>query len=303
LPFGVHRISSRHAKLSGTRRALVYAGFHETFCDLRAHGRSAFETVAGIVFMRFLGLGDSLTQGVGDPRPGRAGFAGELDGWVSHFADAVRLAGQPIDVRNLATAGARLGEVIAVQLPTARSEKADITSCFVGVNDLWDANLDFDEFGARFHMLFRELSAVSPIVITASIHDVFAPFPIRQPLREKLNRHVALMNDIIASAVDDYGLVLIDLAGRPEMFTSTVRSVDLLHPNRYGHQLLAVEVVNELHRHGHLLDVLAPVAKPIRRGTKDLAHIAWVTGYVRNNWGRWQAEIAASKAKANEGTK
>ena len=247
--------------------------------------------------MRFLALGDSLTQGVGDPRPGRAGFAGELDGWVSYFASTVRASGRTVDVQNLAVAGARLQHVLQLQLPHVTSDPIDIASCFIGVNDLWDANLDLDEFGDRFNRLFRDLKTRSEVVITASMHDVFAPFPVKAPLRAKLNRTIATMNEIIRKAVVEHDLVLVDLAARADMFTSAVRSVDRLHPNRYGHQLIAVEVVNELHASGQLVDVAAPDAAPARRGAADLAHIAWVTGYVRQNWKRWREEMAEAKAR------
>ncbi len=259
-------------------------------------GRRGSRPAASTDTLRFVGLGDSLTQGVGDPRPGRAGFAGELDGWVTYFADAVRASGRDTNVENYAVAGARIEHVVADQLPRALAAPADVMSCFIGINDLWIADLDLDEFGRQFHALFRDLAAHAPTVITASIHDVFAPFPVRTPLRAKLLDNIAAMNDAIASAVSDYNLVLIDLAGQPEMFTSAVRAVDRLHPNRYGHQLVAAEVVNELHRRGDFLNVTPPVAVPSRRGAADLAHIAWVTGYVKQNWKRWREEMAATKA-------
>ena len=249
--------------------------------------------------LRFVGLGDSLTQGVGDPRPGRAGFSGELDGWVSHFVAAVRSTGQPVDVLNLAVAGSRLHHVLEDQIPQLPPDPIDIVSCFIGINDLWYSDLDLDEFGERFNVLFRELSVRSPVVITASVHDVFAPLPVRAAVREKLSRTIASMNEIINGAVVDHGLVLVDLAGRSEMFTSAVRAVDRLHPNRYGHQLIAAEVVNQLHDRGHLLNTVPPFATPVRRGAPDLAHIAWVSGYVRRNWKRWRTEMAAAKAAAS----
>ena len=264
---------------------------------LPSPNRGRSEPTASGDALRFVGLGDSLTQGVGDPRPGRAGFAGQLDGWVSYFTSAVQASGQAVDVRNFALAGARIEHVVADQLPSALAEPSDVVSCFVGINDLWIADLDLDEFGARFDSLFRDLSSHAPVVITATIHDVFAPFPVRAPLREKLNGNVAAMNEIIKNAVAHYGLVLVDLADRPDMFTSAVRAVDRLHPNRYGHQLVAAEVVKQLHQRGHLLTVVAPTAAPVRRGTADLAHVAWVSGYVRQNWKRWRAEIDASKAR------
>ena len=261
-----------------------------------ASRREPLESPVAPAALRFVGLGDSLTQGVGDPRPGRAGFSGTLDGWVAHFASAVRASGQPIEVRNLAFAGARLAHVIDDQLGKALREPADVISCFIGINDLWDANLDLNEFGARFERLSRQLASRSPIVITASIHDVFAPFPLRAHVREKVNRNVAAMNDIIRQAVTDHGLVLIDVAGRPDMVTSSVKAVDFLHPNRYGHQLIAAEVVRQLHERGHLLDVEPTVAVQVRRGAQDLAHVAWVGGYVRRNWKRWREEMASSEA-------
>ena len=249
--------------------------------------------------LRIVGLGDSLTEGVGDPRRGRAGFARQLDGWLSYVAAAIRSSGQPVEVRNFATAGARLEHVVDHQLPLARMEPADIIACFIGINDLWDTNLDLDEFGQRFHSLFGELASKAPTVMTASIHDVFAPFPVRAPLRQKLQRTIATMNDVIGAAVIDHGLVLIDLAGRPELFTSAVRAVDRLHPNRYGHQLIAAEVIHRLHDRDRFLDVEPPVAVPVRRGTQDLAHIAWVSGYVRHNWKRWRAEMRDNRTSSD----
>jgi lysophospholipase L1-like esterase len=247
--------------------------------------------------MRFVGLGDSLTQGVGDPRSGRAGFAGELEGWVEHFATAVRAAGKRIDVENYALAGARIEQVIEQQLPHALNSAVaiDMISCVVGVNDLWDINLDISLFGQRFDALCRQLAEVAPVVITASIHDVFEPYPMRALLREKLAKNISLLNNEIRAAVHEHGLVLIDLANRSEMFSRSVLAVDMLHPNRYGHQLIAREVVEELHRADLLLNVMSPDPKPQRRGVRDLAHVAWVGGYVKENWSRWREEMEASR--------
>jgi lysophospholipase L1-like esterase len=281
--------------------------------------------------MRFVGLGDSLTQGVGDPKPGCAGFHGELEGWVEYFARAVRSTGVPVDVQNVAIAGARLEHVLDEQLAvvfgpaltvvgvtpatpaTGRAQgsdcpgeasraghsRADIVSCFIGVNDLWDINLDFDLFARRYNELFSALTKVSPIVLTCSIHDVFAPYPIRAPLRKRLTEHIKLMNEIINKASVDHSLVLVDLANRSDMFSRSVLAIDFLHPNRYGHQLIAAEVFHELHRRGLLENVEVPVAQPVRRGSHDLAHVAWVGGYVKRNWRRWREEIDASRPKVS----
>lgn len=67
--------------------------------------------------------------------------------------------------------------------------------------------------------------------------------------------------------------------------------------NRYGHQIVAAEVVKELQGRGRFLAVEPLVAVPVRRGAADLAHVAWVSGYVRQNWKRWREEIAESKVR------
>jgi lysophospholipase L1-like esterase len=246
--------------------------------------------------MRFVGLGDSLTQGVGDPRQGRAGFAGELDGWVVYFAEAVRAAGLPLDVENYAVAGARIDHVIDQQLPQALAKPLDIVSCFVGVNDLWDINLDVEVFGQRFNALCIELAVASPVVIAATIHDVCAPYPLRASLRQKLALNISLMNEQIRDVVSEQRLVLIDFANRSEMFTRSVLAVDLLHPNRYGHQLIAKEVIEVLHDRNLMKKVLPPEPIRQRRGAGDVAHVVWVGGYVKDNWSRWRSELGASRA-------
>ncbi len=58
--------------------------------------------------MRLLTLGDSLTQGVGDPTPERAGFSGQLDGWVTHLSRALQASGRTVAVTNLAVSGPTL---------------------------------------------------------------------------------------------------------------------------------------------------------------------------------------------------
>lgn len=252
--------------------------------------------------MRFVGLGDSLTEGVGDPQPGFAGFTGKLDGWVHHLAAAISQTGSEVTVDNYASAGARLEHVIADQLPRLHATctddcPPDMISCFIGVNDLWDANLDFDEFARSFDDLFAQLVTMAPTVITASIHDVFAPYPIKASLRQKLAGNIALMNEIIGQAVVTHNLVLADFANRSEMFTSSVLAVDRLHPSRYGHLLIAGEVLTELQTRGLFLDATPPAATPARRGLADIAHVAWIGQYAKRNLPRWRAEVAANKAR------
>jgi lysophospholipase L1-like esterase len=246
-----------------------------------------------------LGLGDSLTQGVGDPRPGIAGFRGQLDGWLTHFSQALDLSGYDVELNNLALAGCRVDDVLDTQLPRVAGATAEIAACFIGVNNLWDVNISIEKFAERYDLLAERLSAQFPVVVVASLHDIFAPFRVKEPTRVRLLENIDGVNNTIRASVVRHGLVLMDFASRPEVFTRAVRSVDFLHPNRYGHQLIAAEVLQLLQKErGMFADVPVPSATPIRRGTHDIAHIAWVSGYVKRNWRTWRADAARSKAEA-----
>jgi lysophospholipase L1-like esterase len=84
---------------------------------------------------RWVTLGDSMTQGIGASSPER--------GWVGQLSQ--RLAGQPagreVHVVNLSQSGARVEDVIALQLPAWRAlppaTEGEIVSVLIGSNDVF----------------------------------------------------------------------------------------------------------------------------------------------------------------------
>lgn len=228
-----------------------------------------------------LALGDSLTLGVGDPRPGRPGFEGILDGWVTHLTNALDDAGLRVNVDNLAFAGAQSFHVVDDQLPAILGQTADLASCFVGVNDLCRTSFDEAEYGRAMEQIFGALTVAAPLVITATIHPFDARYPLPGALRAKVRTHTAEANAVIRELAERFGLLVLDLEGRPEMQRSDIWAIDRLHPNRYGHQLIAAEVLRLLHNAGHFTEAARPAPHPIGRGTSDLAHVVWTGGYVQ----------------------
>ena len=240
-------------------------------------------TSAALMPLRLLALGDSLTQGVGDPTPGRAGFAGQMEGWVTHLARAVERSGRSVEVTNLARAGAQSSHVVDEQVPlmraTLRRRRVDVASCIVGVNDLCRVEFSIERFSHNYGRAVAALAARSTVVLTATIHQFDQPFPVPAHVRQRLHANIDATNAVIRSTGAAHGALVVDMAAS-ELIRGDVRSVDRLHPNRYGHQLIAAEVLATLQRAGHLCDVPMVAAFPARRGAQDLAHVAWVGGYV-----------------------
>lgn len=256
---------------------LGLAGVYKTMCLGKNLGMPSPSPTA----IRMLALGDSLTQGVGDPRPGRSGFGGALDGWVMHLANALGGSERRVNIHNLAFAGAQSFHVVDDQLPAIRGQTADLASCFVGVNDLCRTSFDEAEYGQAMEQIFGALIIAAPLVITATIHPFDARYPLPGSLRAKVRAHTAEANAVLRELAERFGLLLLDLERRPEMQRSDIWAVDRLHPNRYGHQLIAAEVLRLLQNAGHFTKTTMTPPTPTGRGTSDLAHVVWTGSYVQ----------------------
>lgn len=231
--------------------------------------------------LRILALGDSLTQGVGDPRPGREGFEGRLDGWVSHLVSALTNSGRPVELTNLAFAGAQTSHVVDIQLPRAAGRSADLATCFIGVNDLCRSSFDVARYRDAMEEVFGALCAASPLVLTATIHQFDARYPMPAHLRSKVRANIEAANEVLSDLAAQRQLLLLDFRDRPEMRAADIWAWDRLHPNRYGHQLIAADALQVLQAAGHFTEATLPAPKPESRGVPDLAHVVWVGGYVQ----------------------
>lgn len=111
------------------------------------------EANAGAVSGRgplWVALGDSTAQGIGADRP-------DL-GYVGQLYARLRTHGRPWRLVNLSKTGARVGDVLADQLPQAVELKPSLVTCAVGSNDiLWRTPR------ARFDVALEELLAGLPL--------------------------------------------------------------------------------------------------------------------------------------------
>ncbi len=88
----------------------------------------------------YVALGDSTAQGVGASRPDR--------GYVGLVAEQLRRqSGQQVMVINLSVSGARIQDVLDVQLPRLRALRADVVTVAIGANDV--RSYDTAQFARR----------------------------------------------------------------------------------------------------------------------------------------------------------
>ncbi|WP_051731828.1 SGNH/GDSL hydrolase family protein [Kitasatospora phosalacinea] len=193
--------------------------------------------------VRFAALGDSLTEGVGDPVPG--GWRG----WAALLAPA--LSPDPVEFRNLAGSGALSRDLLVSQLPTALALRPGYAAVLVGGNDTLRASFDLESTGRRFAAALSSLTSAGAVPLTACLPDPGQLLGLPAPLARPLARRMRGVNAVVHALSAHYGAVHLHLAELPWTRRRELLSVDRLHPSALGHQLIAREFHALLAGAGH----------------------------------------------------
>jgi lysophospholipase L1-like esterase len=224
------------------------------------------------MFKRFVALGDSLTEGVGDPA-----FLG-LRGWADRLAAQIVLTDPEFSYLNLARRSLRTAEVIDQQLAPALDFGPDLAGAVVGMNDLLDPDFDPDSYAADLRRLVIPLQGAGATVLMASFPDVSRGLPLLSATRRAdLHNRLKAAGDVVRAVSSELETVFVDgweMAAREGMHG--VMSVDRLHPNARGHALIAASFADQLNvRTGFHVEVPAP-SGPRLIGLESALHLRWL---------------------------
>ncbi|MEF9902543.1 SGNH/GDSL hydrolase family protein [Streptomyces sp. P9-A2] len=182
--------------------------------------------------MRFVALGDSLTEGVGDRADG--GWRG----WAALLAGS--LGEQPARFTNLARSGAQTHDVLEAQLPVALGLGPDLVSVVVGVNDTLRRSFDIHAVAGRLDRVYAACTAQGAVLLTACLPDPGGVMGLPGALARPLARRQSAVNAVVHALSDRYGAVHLH-AGEGDWVTDRAMwSVDRMHPGERGHRQLAV---------------------------------------------------------------
>jgi lysophospholipase L1-like esterase len=98
-----------------------------------------------VTFHRYVALGDSFTEGVGDPDPSRPNG---LRGWADRVAEALSARNDDLGYANLAIRGRKLRAILAEQVDPAIALDPDLVSIHAGANDVLRPRVDIDDLAA-----------------------------------------------------------------------------------------------------------------------------------------------------------
>jgi lysophospholipase L1-like esterase len=188
-------------------------------------------------YLRYVALGDSQTEGLGDGDEARG-----LRGWADRLAERIAEGSPDLMYANLAVRGRLAGQVRGGQLAPALVLRPDLATVVAGVNDVLRPRFDADEVAGHLEAMFAALTGQGARVVTMTFPDIGRIAPSARLLAPR----VLALNGRIREAARRHGVVVVDSEPHPVVTDLRVWSADRLHANPLGHALIAAAVAHAL---------------------------------------------------------
>ncbi|WP_370890576.1 SGNH/GDSL hydrolase family protein [Janibacter sp. GXQ6167] len=186
----------------------------------------------------FVAIGDSFTEGVGDPN---LHYPNGVRGWADRMARQLGRADPHWRYANLAIRSKFLGQVVADQIEPALALSPTHISFYAGGNDLLTFRTDLPSLLRRYDEALQRLVASGAHVLAFTAFDTRA-----SPLLEPLRRRVLAFNNGVREIAAARGAHLLDHTLMREYEDPALWSRDRIHMSRYGHKRMAAHVLTAL---------------------------------------------------------
>ncbi|MEI2714082.1 MAG: SGNH/GDSL hydrolase family protein [Nocardioides sp.] len=208
-----------------------------------------------MAYQRFVALGDSFTEGVGDPDPQRPNG---VRGWADRVAETMAQHDPDFTYANLAIRGRKLPQIIEEQIEPAIAMKPDLITIHGGGNDILRPRIDVDALARSYDDAIARLRTTGAHVVMFTVFDP-GPGGIYGPIRGRF----ALFNEFVREIADSRGVTLVDMWRMRDEDVAEVFDEDRMHLNAAGHRHIAHAVLQALdlphepeHAERHKLPVL-----------------------------------------------
>lgn len=204
---------------------------------------------------RYIALGDSFTEGVGDPDPARAdGFRG----WADRVAEVLSSQVDDFAYANLAVRGKLIRQIIDDQLGPAIALHPDLVTLCAGGNDVIRPGSDPDQVAHLFRGAVAELATTgATLVVFTGIDTAFTP--VFRGIRGK----VAVYNENVRAIAEEFDCIVADQWALRTVQDERFFAEDRLHFNTLGHHEIARMVLRALNV-PNALEPMQPDPAPAR---------------------------------------
>ena len=220
---------------------------------------------------RYLALGDSFTEGMGDVdgnRPNR------VRGWADRVAEQL-CADPDWGYANLAVRGKKVRQVIAEQLPVALDLRPTLVSLYMGGNDILRPSVDIDTLMSRYEEAVGQLAATGASLLLFTGFDSSG-----SAIFGKTRGRTAIYNEAVREIAERHGAVIADYWRWREFQDWRYWAADRLHMGSAGHTLMARKVLEVLEQDGDIQPPELPPSVAQSRAEKLRADAAWAREFL-----------------------
>jgi lysophospholipase L1-like esterase len=223
------------------------------------------------VTIRFVALGDSFTEGVGDPDPG---LPNGVRGWADRAAVLLARTDPDTSYANLAIRGRKLLQVVDEQVEPALALRPTIVTVYAGGNDILRPSVDIDALMAVYDDAVERLRSSGAEVVLFTGFDT-----VQSAIFRRTRPRTAIYNELLREIADERGAHIVDYWRFDEYNDPRMWDVDRLHMSSLGHANMANRVVARL-RDDHIVESepLEPL-EPRRRLDAMRADATWAREY------------------------
>lgn len=218
-----------------------------------------------MAFHRYVALGDSFTEGVGDHDPHRPNA---VRGWADRVAEV--LAHDDFGYANLAIRGRKLMPILAEQIEPTIAMRPDLVSIYAGANDVLRPRIDIDGLIEAYDGAIGRLAATGARVVMFTAYD-----PGGSPVFGALRGRFAIYNELVRQVAERHGATLVDFWRLRDYRDDRLWDADRMHMSAAGHQRMAIAVLDVLGVEHDLAPLPLDERPVLSSGDRRAANLEW----------------------------
>ena len=220
---------------------------------------------------RYVAIGDSFTEGIGDPEPQSPGGH---RGWADRVAEVLAAQTHEFAYANLAIRGRLLQQILDEQVDAALALRPDLISISAGGNDIIRPGTDPDDVAARLDSGVERLRSDGATVVMFNGPDIGGT-----PVLGRMRGKVAIYNENLHTVAKRHDAIVADMWALRELTDPRMWAPDRLHFSAIGHQTIARMVLDSLNVE-HDLEPFEAEPLPRQRWREArLEDVAWAREY------------------------
>lgn len=195
----------------------------------------------GAPWRRFVVLGDSVAEGLGDEVEGYESFP-----WAARLARALRRQRLDLSYKNLGERGLLAAQVRETQLGPALAFGPDLAAVVCGGNDMLGRRFDAWAVGAEIESVVSALREAGADVLLFTMFDITRAIELPEPYGSRLRGRTGELRAQILGVAKARDAMLADMAGCARSADLDIYGTDLRHANMRGHAVAASWAVRSL---------------------------------------------------------